>query len=71
MEDALELFISFSLSLVLFFPGIVSDLFPGLVEKEMDYEILKASIRKSVKQMGLQDVNGEFYFLFYIIRNVY
>lgn len=52
-----------------FSSGIVSDLFPGLVEKEVDYEILEAGIRKSIGQIGLQDVNGEFYFS-HIIRTI-
>ncbi|XP_072745723.1 dynein axonemal heavy chain 1 [Anoplolepis gracilipes] len=43
------------------FNDIVSDLFPGLIEKLVDYgnywTILEAGIRKSIEQMGLQDVN--------------
>ncbi|XP_024940673.1 dynein heavy chain 1, axonemal [Cephus cinctus] len=39
------------------FNGIVSDLFPKLVEETVDHGILEAGIRRSIKKMGLQDVN--------------
>ncbi|XP_011707083.1 PREDICTED: dynein heavy chain 1, axonemal-like, partial [Wasmannia auropunctata] len=39
------------------FNGIVSDLFPGLTEKPVDYGILETSIRRSIQQMGLEDVD--------------
>nr|XP_046487754.1 dynein axonemal heavy chain 1-like [Neodiprion pinetum] len=39
------------------FNGIVSDLFPKMTEQAVDYGILEASIRKSVKSKGLQDVD--------------
>ncbi|KAM0726282.1 Dynein axonemal heavy chain 1 [Formica fusca] len=42
---------------LMLFNGIVSDLFPGLIEKPVDYGILEAGIRKSIRQMGLEDVN--------------
>jgi hypothetical protein len=43
--------------------GIVSDLFPGLIEKPIDYGILEMGIRDSIKEMGLEEVDGEFSFL--------
>lgn len=48
------------LLIILLFLGIVSDLFPGLIEKPVDYGILEADIRKSIRQMGLEAVNGKF-----------
>ncbi|RLU27110.1 hypothetical protein DMN91_000909 [Ooceraea biroi] len=39
------------------FNSIVSDLFPGFIEKPVDYGILETGIRKSIRQMGLEDVN--------------
>lgn len=47
-----------------FFLDIVSDLFPKLIEKPVDYGILEAGIRRSIKQMGLEDVDGKFTFPF-------
>lgn len=46
-----------------FFLDIISDLFPGLIEIPMDYGVLEAGIHRSIKQMGLEDVNGESNFL--------
>lgn len=40
------------------FNGIVSDLFPRMVEETIDYGILEASIKQSCIKMGLEDVNG-------------
>ncbi|KYM92457.1 Dynein heavy chain 1, axonemal [Atta colombica] len=39
------------------FNDIVSDLFPKLIEKPVDYGILEAGIRRSIRQMGLEDVD--------------
>ncbi|XP_056631499.1 dynein axonemal heavy chain 1-like [Diorhabda sublineata] len=39
------------------FSGIVSDLFPRMVEEEVDYGNLEKSIRASSIALGLQDVN--------------
>ncbi|KYQ60378.1 Dynein heavy chain 1, axonemal [Trachymyrmex zeteki] len=39
------------------FNDIVSDLFPGIIEKPVDYGILETGIRRSIKQMGLEDVD--------------
>ncbi|XP_025602682.2 dynein axonemal heavy chain 1-like [Athalia rosae] len=39
------------------FNGIVSDLFPKMTEQAVDYGILEASIRKSIKTKGLQDID--------------
>ncbi|KYN02640.1 Dynein heavy chain 1, axonemal [Cyphomyrmex costatus] len=39
------------LVLIFLFLDIVSDIFPGLIEKPMDYEILEAGIRRSIRQM--------------------
>jgi len=43
----------------------VSDLFPGLIEKSIDYGILETGIRDAIKEMGLEDVDGEFIFYVY------
>ncbi|XP_043269180.1 dynein axonemal heavy chain 1-like [Venturia canescens] len=40
------------------FSGIVSDLFPKLIEVPVDYGILDAGIRQTILQMGLKDVNA-------------
>lgn len=42
------------------FSGIVSDLFPRLVEEAVDYGILEKSIRTNITQMGLEDVDGNY-----------
>ncbi|XP_044254832.1 dynein axonemal heavy chain 1-like isoform X2 [Tribolium madens] len=39
------------------FNGIVSDLFPKMVEEPVDYGVLEESIRASCIKMGLEDVN--------------
>ncbi|XP_023289892.1 dynein heavy chain 1, axonemal [Orussus abietinus] len=39
------------------FNGIVSDLFPRMVEKAVDHGILEAGIRRTIKKMGLLDVD--------------
>ncbi|XP_018339413.1 PREDICTED: dynein heavy chain 1, axonemal-like isoform X2 [Trachymyrmex septentrionalis] len=39
------------------FNDILSDLFPKLIEKPVDYGILEAGIRRSIIQMGLEDVD--------------
>lgn len=39
--------------------GIVSDLFPRMVEEPVDYGVLEESIRASCITMGLEDVNGK------------
>lgn len=39
--------------------GIVMDLFPGLVEIPDDHSILEESIRQSIREMGLKEVDGE------------
>lgn len=49
-----------------YFLDIISDLFPGLIEKPVDYGILEAGICSSIKQMGLENVDGEFSFLLII-----
>lgn len=51
-----------SSSFVMFFAGIVSDLFPKMKEEVVDYGALEKSIRNSSLQLGLQDVNGEYNF---------
>lgn len=38
--------------------GIVSDLFPRMVEEAVDYGALELAIRKSCIVLGLEDVNG-------------
>ncbi|XP_026674744.1 dynein heavy chain 1, axonemal-like [Ceratina calcarata] len=40
------------------FNGIVSDLFPRLEEKQVDYGILEAEIRASISRMHLEGVNA-------------
>lgn len=40
------------------FNGIVTDLFPRMIEEAIDYGILEASIRESCLKMGLEDVDG-------------
>lgn len=47
-----------------FYSGIVSDLFPLLEEKPVDYGILEAEIRATSLRMGLEDVDG-IYFAFF------
>ncbi|XP_018365084.1 PREDICTED: dynein heavy chain 1, axonemal-like [Trachymyrmex cornetzi] len=39
------------------FNDIISDLFPELIEKPVNYGILEAGIRRSIRQMGLEDVD--------------
>ncbi|CAK9804542.1 Dynein axonemal heavy chain 1 [Anthophora plagiata] len=39
------------------FNGIVSDLFPRLEEKQVDYGILEAEIRTSILRMGLEEID--------------
>ncbi|XP_076646459.1 dynein axonemal heavy chain 1 [Halictus rubicundus] len=39
------------------FNGIVSDLFPLLEEKQVDYGVLEAEIRASIVRMGLEEVD--------------
>lgn len=41
------------------FNGIVSDLFPKIREKPVDYGILEEAIRKSCIKENLKDVDGE------------
>jgi len=41
------------------FSGIVSDLFPKIREKPVDYGILEEAIRKSCIKENLKDVDGE------------
>lgn len=41
------------------FNGIVSDLFPKISEKPVDYGILEEAIRKSCIKENLKDVDGE------------
>lgn len=38
--------------------GIVSDLFPRMVEEAVDYGALEESIRASLIAQGLEDVDG-------------
>lgn len=38
------------------FNGIISDLFPGVVEVQVDYGLLMESIQETVKEMQLQPV---------------
>lgn len=45
----------------LYFTGIVSDLFPRMLEEPVDYGILEASIKSSCINLGLEDVDGEFF----------
>lgn len=40
-------------------PGIVSDLFPRMVEEAVDYGILEQAIRSTAIKNGLEDVNGK------------
>lgn len=47
-----------------FYSGIVSDLFPRLEEKPVDYGILEAEIRATSLRMGLEDVDGIYFVLF-------
>lgn len=42
------------------FSGIVSDLFPRMVEEAVDYGALELAIRNSCLVLGLEDVKGEF-----------
>nr|XP_034195945.1 dynein heavy chain 1, axonemal-like [Osmia lignaria] len=39
------------------FNGIVSDLFPLLEEKHVDYGILEAEIRASIRKMGMEEID--------------
>lgn len=41
------------------FAGIVSDLFPGVKEEQVDHGVLVDAIRKASSRQGLQDVDGE------------
>lgn len=40
------------------FSGIVSDLFPRMIEEAVDYGALEKSIKASCLEMLLQDVDG-------------
>ncbi|OXU24749.1 hypothetical protein TSAR_002051 [Trichomalopsis sarcophagae] len=40
------------------FDGIVSDLFPKVEEKSIDYDMFIAAVRKTIADMGLADVKG-------------
>lgn len=52
------------------FNGIVSDLFPKMVEEAVDYGALETSIRTCLIESGLEDVNGDilnFYLVSFLI----
>lgn len=53
---------------LIYYLGIVSDLFPRMVEEEIDYGVLDQAIRAACLKLNLQDVDGKH--LFKIITEI-
>lgn len=61
LEDFGELLVLLCIIYYFFYSiGIVSDLFPRMVEETIDYGILEGSIRQCCVKKGLEDVDGEY-----------